>query len=232
MWVGDAQPHLRAVELSRRQPPVQARLPALAARHHRQLARSRPSGNYALMFDTVNGVPQHAGCSSRPPTRRSSPTTGTTCTRGYLADQWRVGQRLTLQPRRALRLPALATCPSRRAKRAVGGPADDLPARRGRQVDPYRAARGRRLGRDRPRQDGGEGLVRHGSTPKAAISGELQPVHDLHHRLPVARPEPRRPLPAGRGQPRHDNGLDFISTTSAANNAHQLRSAALARAAR
>ena len=54
----------------------------------------RPSGNYALMFDVVNGVP-HQPLQFETSNAPVEPDNWDNVYSGYLADQWRVGQRLT-----------------------------------------------------------------------------------------------------------------------------------------
>ncbi len=161
------------------------------------------SGNYHLMYDTVNGVPNQP-VQLETTNAPVEPDNWDNVYSAYFADQWRLGQRLTFNLGLRVRLPALLCARADATGRTVCR-RRDVPERRSRQVGPLRAARGRRVGRDRQRQDGRQGDVRQ-VQHRGGDLRELQPVHDLPDRVPLERSEPQRPLRSGRGQPRHQRG--------------------------
>src|SRR5262245_12060106 len=185
----------------------------------------RPSGNYALMFDVVNGVP-HQPVQFETANAPVEPDNWDNVYSAYFADQWRLGQRLTFNL--GIRYDYQHSyVPEQRREAGPFAAAATFP-RRGRTVGTPRAAGRSRVGRHRPRQDGAQShlrLVQH----RGGDFGGLQPVHDFHDRLPLARRERRWQLPDGRSESRYQRSR-LHQHDERGERAHQPGPAAVARA--
>ena len=145
-----------------------------------------PNDNINLMFDTVNGVP-NTGIQFEHNNAPVEPDNWDNVYSLYLSDQWRLGQRLTLNL--GLRYDYQHSFVPEQTREA--GPftaAQTFPFCRGGQVEPHRAAGRGGVGRHRVGQDGREGDLRQVQHRSRAL-GRLQRQRQLHDAVALERRE-------------------------------------------